>query len=261
MKLSFDSQNWTRAQPSQTSEQPVAVGSVEPRVVFEDDWMLVVEKPAGLPVQPDRAGSANLLEVLRQDRNSGDLFLVHRLDRPVFGLVVLAKSAKVQTALTRQMASREFRKTYRCVVEKGPEADYGVLTDLLIKQGNQNVSHVVDRQTAGSQAREARLSFQVLERTQTAGQMLCLLQIELDTGRHHQIRVQLSHAGWPIVGDQKYNSGTGPDKQPIALQAWTITLTHPVNGQILEFQASTPTLWPWNLFDLSHRICARSDKL
>lgn len=264
MKLAFDPEKWTKAQPAHAvagQGTAAAITAVtcenhEQRIVFEDDSLLVVEKPAGIPVQTDKTGSANLLEILQKQRPSCRLYLVHRLDRPVFGLVVFAKSAKTQTELTRQMSRHEFRKNYRCVVENGPANNQGALTDLLSKQENRNISEVVDPSSSGHKAREARLSYQVLARKTDEGRQLCLLQIELDTGRHHQIRVQLSHAGWPIIGDRKYNPGydagsfAGPGRTglKIALQASCVRLIHPENGQQLQFQASIPREWPWNLF-------------
>jgi 23S rRNA pseudouridine1911/1915/1917 synthase len=271
MKLSFNPQDWKKdSKPSATAQQLLA----EPVVVFEDDSLLVVEKPAGLPVQPDQVGSVNLLGQLNLQRPDTSLFLVHRLDRPVSGLVVMAKSARVQTALTRQMSRGDFRKTYWVIVENGPDLDHGSLTDLLLKQERLNVSRVVEATAASPQAREARLTFQVLDRMTWEGHRLCLMQIILDTGRHHQIRVQLSHAGWPIIGDRKYAAhlvglanliGTanqvGLGQSSIALHACEIRLNHPESGKSLHFQASIPADWPWNLFDLSRRFCAQPDKL
>lgn len=257
MKLSFDPKHWHNDQQPKPAilQQPDS-----PAVVFEDADLLVVEKPAGLPVQPDQAGSANLLDLFSQLTGKG-LFLVHRLDRPVFGLVVLAKSAQVQTALTRQMAQGIFIKKYRAVVENGPAEDLGKLQDLLVKQERQNISAVVDRQSSSSRAREARLNYTVIERANIDGKQLCLMEITLETGRHHQIRVQLAHAGWPIVGDHKYNAGSIWGKHPIALQACEISLQHPSSHETLDFRASNPVHWPWNQFDSSHMNCARQDKL
>lgn len=139
--ISFDASFWDQPRPtgrrnhSSPAQLPVPV-------VYEDETMLVVAKPAGLAVQPDKSGSENLLDQLQGSRLGDTLYLVHRLDRPVAGLVVLAKTAAAQTALTRQMARGEFRKTYRALVSPAPQQPSGQLVNDLVKLPGQNISRV-----------------------------------------------------------------------------------------------------------------------
>lgn len=222
----------------------------EPSIAYQDRDLLVVFKPAGWPVQPDKTGSPDLLAWARLACGDAALYLVHRLDRPVSGLVILARRPAIQTALTRQMSlPAGLAKRYLAVVCGQPPADVGTLTDYLAKNERLNRSRIATPDHP--QAKLARLHYQCLQCVQTPdGQLLSLLAIDLETGRHHQIRVQLAHAGWPIWGDTKYNPDSHSRKgwQTIALLAWRLSFAHPVNGRRLDLLAPWPVSPPWTLF-------------
>jgi len=259
--ISFDASFWDQPRPtgrrnhSSPAQLPVPV-------VYEDETMLVVTKPAGLAVQPDKSGSENLLDQLQGSRLGDTLYLVHRLDRPVAGLVVLAKTAAAQTALTRQMARGEFRKTYRALVSPAPQQPSGQLVNDLVKLPGQNISRVVAAQDSVKDKKTARLFFWIADRITWKGQDLAWLTVELMTGRHHQIRVQLSHLGCPIINDVKYASQFLEGKPgQIALQAAQVSLLHPLTQQRLIFQLPPPNQEPWTLFKSVTEVLGATGKL
>ncbi len=222
---------------------------VPPIIAYQDQAILVIHKPAGWPVQPDKTGAPDLLSWLEQTTGPGPFYLVHRLDRPVSGLIVVARRPAGQSALTRQMARGQFSKRYLAVVCAHPAADQGDLTDYLQKNERLNLSQVVSPDAR--QAKQARLHYRCLQRcSDPSGQPLSLLAIDLETGRHHQIRVQMAHAGWPLWGDSKYNPArTGRSGwQAPALLAWQLTFIHPADGRRLRFTAGFPAEFPWTLF-------------
>ncbi|NCA97815.1 MAG: RluA family pseudouridine synthase [Clostridia bacterium] len=259
--LSFDASFWEQPRPKTRSSLASSSG-LSVTVVYEDEAILVVAKPAGLAVQPDKAGSDNLLDQLRKSRSGDKIFLVHRLDRPVAGLVVLAKSAAAQTVLTRQMARGEFRKVYRTIVSPIPMQQNGQLVNDLVKLPGQNISRVVAADDPVPDKKTARLSYQVAGKTDWRGQELAWLTVELMTGRHHQIRVQLSHAGCPIVNDAKYGglclAGT-PGQ--IALQAVQVSFLHPLDRRQLCFQLPAPESEPWTFFESVTEVLGAASKL
>ena len=176
---------------------------MEIRILFEDEQIIVCEKPAGVAVQTKRLGQADM-ESLLKNRRAGKgeppyIGVVHRLDQPVCGVMVFAKTKESAAALGRQIASGKADKFYYAVTDGVPEAGKGQLTDYLLRDGRTNTSAVVESSTPG--AKRAELSYEILE--QKNGR--AVLRIHLGTGRHHQIRAQLAHAGMPIVGDRKYN--------------------------------------------------------
>ena len=209
------------------------------RVLYEDNHLLVVEKPANVPVQADASGDEDLLTACKgyikeKYQKPGEVYLglVHRLDRPVGGVMVFARTSKAAARLTEQFSAHRSEKRYAAIVE-GSAPGEGRLTDFLLKNEGTNTTAVVREGTPG--AKQARLSFRTLARANG----LSLLDVNLQTGRPHQIRVQLSHAGWPIWGDQRYNPTPRVGEQ-IRLWAYALTIAHPTLKEPMTFYALPP---------------------
>jgi 23S rRNA pseudouridine1911/1915/1917 synthase len=223
---------------------------VVPRLIYEDNHLLVVEKPVNIPSQADESTDPDLLTILKNDlkcryQKPGEAYLglVHRLDRPVGGVMVFAKTSKAAARLSAQIRNGEFQKRYLAVVHGRPEQNQGTLKHWLLKDGSLNKVSVVPEPQMG--AKEAILDYQVL----TEGEGLSLVRINLQTGRSHQIRVQLSAIGHPLYGDQKYGAEYNQPGQQIALWATQIRCLHPTKNEAMNFQAAPPNQYPWNLFD------------
>jgi len=213
-------------------------------VYHEDNHLLVLYKPAGLLVQGDETGADNLLDLAKawlkqRHHKPGRVFLglVQRLDRPVAGVMMFARTSKAAARLSAQLRRRQTRKVYLSVVEGRLPSGHGELVHHLERQDR--LSRIVPQPTASS--REARLTYQVLE----AAADRSLVAIELETGRKHQIRLQLAHLGCPIVGDVRYGSLAPLASGQIALLAWKITLEHPTRRETLSFACPPPSGWPW----------------
>jgi len=207
-------------------------GNIKDRILFEDKDILVCQKPAGIAVQSAGIGSMDLESMLKNylaEKAPGSvpyLAVVHRLDQPVEGLLVFAKNQKAAAQLNRQMTSGKIKKEYLAVTDRKPLKDKGQLTDYLKKDGRTNTSSVEQKGTDG--AKEARLSYVVLETGERT-----LLKIHLDTGRHHQIRVQMAHAKMPLLGDKKYGGSDFP--KGLALCAAGLSFCHPTTGKPMSF--------------------------
>lgn len=213
-------------------------------VFYSDNHLLAVYKPAGLLVQGDRSGDACLLDLARQwikqqYQKPGNVYLglVHRLDRPVAGVMLFARTSKAAARLSEQIRSSSVRKVYLAVVEADKPQSPAHLIHHIERLGRD--SRIVQQQTPTS--RVARLSYRVLD---SAGGR-SLLEVELETGRRHQIRVQLSHIGCPIVGDCRYGASRPLSARQIALFASKLTITHPTRHDPLTVCAPLPTGWPW----------------
>ena len=209
------------------------------RVLYEDNHLLVVEKPANVPVQADASGDEDLLTACKgyikeKYAKPGEVYLglVHRLDRPVGGVMVFARTSKAAARLTEQFSAHRARKRYAAIVE-GSAPGEGRLADFLWKDERTNTTSVVPEGTPG--AKLAKLSFRTLAREGD----LSLLDVDLQTGRPHQIRVQLSHAGFPIHGDQRYNPAAQVGEQ-IRLWAYALTIVHPTLKEEMTFYALPP---------------------
>lgn len=209
------------------------------RVLYEDNHLLVVEKPANVPVQADASGDEDLLTACRRYikeryQKPGEVYLglVHRLDRPVGGVMVFARTSKAAARLTEQFSAHRAMKRYAAIVE-GSAPGEGRLTDWLLKNESTNTTSVVREGAPG--AKQARLSFRTLARANG----LSLLDVNLQTGRPHQIRVQLSNAGFPIRGDQRYNPAARVGDQ-IRLWAYALTIAHPTLKEPMTFYALPP---------------------
>jgi 23S rRNA pseudouridine1911/1915/1917 synthase len=215
-------------------------------ILFEDNHCLVVDKPAGMLTQGDATGDASLVDWARGDlkrryAKQGNVFvgLVHRLDRPVSGVVLLAKTSKAAARLSEQFRAGTVEKVYEAVVEGRAADDQGEWTDRLVKDEAHNV--VRTTRTGGI---EARLAFRVLKRSART----TTLELRPITGRSHQLRVQLASRGLPIVGDRKYGATTalraGDGGLRIALHARKLTFTHPTTRARLSVESPVPGDWP-----------------
>ncbi len=208
------------------------------KIIYEDDVMVVCDKRAGLAVQSARVGTRDLESLVRaylvkkNKRRNNYMAVVHRLDQPVEGIMVFAKTKEAAAHLSRQIKEHRADKYYLTVVEGVFEKKAGLLVDYLKKDSQTNSSRVVDK--SDKAGKESRLEYRIIE---TKGERQ-LLEIHLLTGRHHQIRVQLCHAGHPIVGDTKYNPAYQNTRERIfpALCAYKLVLTHPVTGKRLELK-------------------------
>jgi 23S rRNA pseudouridine1911/1915/1917 synthase len=222
-----------------------------PQIVLEDNHLLVCLKPAGMPVQSDDSGDESLVDwakayVAATYNKAGEAFvgLVHRIDRPVSGLVLLTKTSKALTRLNQAVASRSIVKRYLAQVEHKPDAPMATLVDHLMKHAETNTSRRVSPKHP--HGKRAELTYKVVE---IQGQQ-ALLAIDLQTGRHHQIRVQLSARGWPIVGDVKYGARAIATPQAIHLHAAYLAFTHPVSQAAIVLEKAP--LWAPEVGTLAH---------
>lgn len=208
-------------------------------IVYEDSVLLVVHKPAGIATETAKIGQADLVSELKNYRKKkGEdtyIGIVHRLDQPVEGLLVFAKDARTAQKLSDSLQKGSLTKKYVALVAGVPQIQEGVLTDFLIKDGRTNLSKVVLADTLG--AKEASLSWKLLMHNNDVS----LLEITLFTGRHHQIRVQMAHAGFPLLGDLKYGSAQAKELSKVysihktALLAYQLCLVHPTEQKKMEF--------------------------
>ncbi len=217
-------------------------------IVYEDDHLMVINKPHNLLSQEDHTGDPDVLRLCKrylsqsQTGSGGNyLGLVQRLDRPVGGLMMLAKNSRAAQVLSRQIRDRLVQKTYLTVVHGKPPAN-GVLTHYLLKDRRDNVVQTVSAEN--KQAKKAVLSFASLQESDH----LSLLSVHLQTGRPHQIRVQLSAEGYPIWGDYKYGTQNKPDGRTIALRATELVFKHPKTKKEMRFELLPPDQEPWNRF-------------
>ena len=196
-------------------------------ILYEDGQLLGCRKPAGVPVQSGKVGQKDMVSILRNYRNGkeGDTYigLVHRLDQPVQGVMVFAKTKMAAAGLSRQITDGRMKKQYLAVTCGKPMKKQGALVDYLLKDGRTNTSSIVPEGTKG--AKRAELRYRII--AETPG--YALAEIELLTGRHHQIRVQMAGAGMPLAGDRKYNlSDAGQTEKYVTLAAHRLSFEHPV---------------------------------
>lgn len=209
-------------------------------ILYEDNAIIVCVKEAGVATQTKKIGQKDMESMLRTYRmQKGEpsyIGVVHRLDQPVSGVMVFAKTKEAAADLSRQIATKAADKYYYAVTDGVPDKVKGTLEDYLLRDGKTNLSKVADKKTAG--AKRAELSYEVLEKDETKA----LVKIKLATGRHHQIRVQLAHAGWPLMGDRKYNfkENMNNGNQPMCLCSYKLGFSHPVTKKKLEFEIKNP---------------------
>lgn len=206
-------------------------------ILWEDARLIVCVKPAGIASQADASERENMITLL-QAHTGGSVYPVHRLDRPVGGVMVYAKTDAAAAALSRAVLNGSFRKEYRAVLCGCPAAPAGRLTDLLYHDPRRNQTFAVKRRRRG--VREAVLDYETL---QTAGG-LTLVLIRPLTGRTHQIRAQFASRGTPLCGDGRYGGGSGP----MGLWSCRLTFPDPAGGADMEFRCAPPDTEPWVRF-------------
>lgn len=214
---------------------------MEEQIIYEDNHLLVINKKVGQLVQGDKTGDESLLEsiknhIKKRDDKPGNVFLglVHRIDRPTSGLVIYAKTSKALSRLTQMVKNREIKKTYWAVVPKEPLPQSQRLVHYLKKNEKNNKAIIFPKPTEG--AKEAILTYHIIQSLDH----YMLLEIDLETGRHHQIRAQLSKTGIPIKGDLKYGSPRSNADGGIHLHARKLEFIHPVTKENIEITAPVP---------------------
>ena len=212
-------------------------------VLYEDNHIIVVEKKPNILSQSDITGDKDLLTMVKEYvkekyKKEGNVYigLVHRLDRPVGGIMVFARTSKAASRLSEQVRNKTFKKTYNAVVIGNIE-NTGKLKDYLLKDEKRNIVKV------DGKGKEAILNFKKLNFKDN----MSLVEINLETGRSHQIRVQMLHHGYPLFGDQKYNK-TAKVGEQIALFAKKIEFVHPTTNELLTFELDLPNRYPFTIF-------------
>ena len=215
--------------------------NIASQIVFEDNHLLIINKNVGQLVQGDKTGDASLLDLIKdfikkRDQKPGNVFLglVHRIDRPTSGLVIYAKTSKALTRLTQMVKNREIKKTYWAVVAKEIIPQSQRLVHYLYKNEKTNKSTVFIKPTEN--AKESILNYQIIKTLDN----FQLLEVDLETGRHHQIRAQLSKIGVAIKGDLKYGSSRSNPDGGIHLHARRLEFIHPVTKENLVIEAKVP---------------------
>ena len=212
-------------------------------ILYEDNHLLVVEKTPNVPVQADDSKDEDLLTILKKYLKNkynkpGNVYLglVHRLDRPVGGVMVFAKTSKAASRLSEQIRTHRLEKIYHAVVEGKLEPKTGILKDKLLKDCKNNITKV------DKNGKDSELEYEMI----ASKNNLSLIKINLKTGRSHQIRVQFSSRGYPLYGDQKYNKNT--EKAQIALYATSLSFYHPTTNEKLTFAINLPNRYPFSIF-------------
>ena len=225
------------------SLSPAEFSDLSSRILYEDNHLLIVNKRVGEITQGDKTGDECLAEtykafIAQRDQKPGQVFMgiPHRLDRPVSGCVVLAKTSKALERLSAMFREGQMHKTYRALCCARPQQDEALLENYLSRNEKQNKSYVV---RGGEKAKLARLKYRYLYSTERYH----MIEVELLTGRHHQIRCQLSHAGCPIKGDLKYGAPRSNPDGGICLHAYSVSLLHPVKKEELTITAPFPSSW------------------
>ncbi len=228
------------------------MSEIASQIVWEDNHLLIINKKAGQLVQGDKTGDASLLDLIKnyikiRDHKAGNVFLglVHRIDRPTSGLVIFAKTSKALTRLTQMVKNREIEKTYWAIVAKESIPSKQRLVHYLQKNEKNNKTSVFAK--ANDNTKEAILSYELL----LAMDRYLLLEINLETGRHHQIRAQLSKIGVPIKGDLKYGSPRSNTDGSIHLHARQLSFVHPVSKEKISIIAAT------NPYDALWKSCPK----
>ena len=218
-------------------------------VLYEDNHIIVVEKIVNIPSQSDKTGDVDMLSIVKQYikekyNKPGNAYvgLIHRLDRPVGGVMVFAKTSKAASRLSNQVREKTMKKQYLAVVDGTFKEKSGILEDYLYKDERNNISKVVTKDKKG--AKYAKLEYEVLGYKQD--KKLSLVKIDLYTGRHHQIRLQLANRGHSIFGDQKY--GIRGKNRQIALWAYHLQFKHPISNENLDFKLfpQNSGTWKWD---------------
>lgn len=211
-------------------------------VLYKNNQLIALNKPTGLPVQADKTGDKALID-LAEIYTSSKLHLIHRIDRPASGVVLFAKNKKAVAALNEQVRNRAIKKTYLAIVGKAPNETAGELIHFLKKNGKTNRTEAFAEETKGT--KKAILGYRLLG----SSERYHLLEVDLKTGRHHQIRAQLGAIGSPIRGDEKYGFRRGNRDRSIQLHAWKMEFKHPISEESVVLTAAPPNEAVWNAFE------------
>ncbi|HGM3506422.1 TPA: RluA family pseudouridine synthase [Clostridioides difficile] len=219
------------------------------KVIYEDNHLLVVEKPVNILSQGDDTNDKDMVNLLKdyikkKYNKPGNVYigLIHRLDRPVGGVMVFAKTSKAASRLSEQVRNKSFKKTYLAVVHGKIKSSSDTLRDFLYKNKKTNMVTVVKKNH--TDAKEAELNYKILDFKEN----LSLVQVNLKTGRSHQIRVQFSSRKHPLYGDQRYGKEINKVGQQISLWSNKIEIYHPTTKEKMEFTCHPPDKYPWNIF-------------
>lgn len=224
----------------------------ELKVIYEDNQIIVVIKPQNVPSQADESGDVDMLTLVKnyvkeKYDKKGNVYigLIQRLDRPTGGIMVFARTSKAAERLSNQIKNNIFKKTYFAVCNNIPKAKSGTLLDYLKKDEKENLVKVVPMSEDG--AKRCELEYKVLESVNN----LCLIEVQLKTGRSHQIRVQMASINCPLYGDAKYGMSNKGRTTNLALWAGKVTFIHPVSKDIMTFLvAPDDKSLPWNKFNI-----------
>jgi 23S rRNA pseudouridine1911/1915/1917 synthase len=218
-------------------------------IIYEDNHLLVIDKPAGVLSQEDHTGDPDVLNlckayIKKKYNKPGNVYLglVHRLDRPVSGVMVLAKTSKAASRLSYQIRKRTINKTYWALVE-GQTPVFGELVHFLEKDNRTNTVKAFT--SPKGKAKESRLKFITIK----TNDKYSVIEVDLITGRPHQIRVQFAEEGYPLWGDLKYGNSKGTSGKDIALRAVKLELEHPTTKELMILKAPKPIGQPWNMFE------------
>ena len=225
------------------------------KVLYEDNHIIVVVKPVNIPSQGDKTGDIDMLTIIKKYlikkyNKKGDAYLglIHRLDRPVGGVMVFAKTSKAASRLSEQVRNKEFSKRYLVIVDGKLKENKGVFEDYLVKNERTNLSRVADEKIKN--AKKASLDYEVIKYNEETN--LSLVKVNLHTGRHHQIRVQFASRGHSIYGDQKY--GTRGRGKQICLYAYSLTIKHPITKKEMTFENVPDVTGSWMILEDTYLV-------
>lgn len=224
-------------------------------ILYEDSQIFVVVKPPGMSSQPERSASMDMVSCLKNLLSSRDkvknpyVSVVHRLDKPVGGVMVYARTREAAGKLSAQISRRLIDKTYMAVVHGTMPDREGMVEDILLRDPKTNTSRVIsmEESQAFPDGKRAALSYQVQKTAEVSGQVYSLVKIKLETGRHHQIRVQMAHLGHPVAGDRRYGNKNDGFFQ-VGLFSCGLSFKHPASGKTMTFTAR-PQAQPFLIFD------------
>ena len=218
-------------------------------ILYEDNHLLAINKEAGIPVQPDQTGDECLLDLAKayikhKYKKPGEVFLglAHRLDRPVSGVVLMAKTSKALSRVNEMFKNRTIDKTYWAISKNRPNNEAGRLENWMVKDAESFKARIFEKEKKG--AKKAILEYTLVSKIADKH----LFEVKLYTGRHHQIRAQMAHMGCIIVGDQKYGSIKGNRDRSICLHAKSLAFVHPVKKEPIRIDAKVPDTQFWNDF-------------
>ena len=220
------------------------------KIIYEDNHIIVVEKPVNIPSQADKTGDEDMLTIVKKYikekyNKPGEVYLglVHRLDRPTGGVMVFAKTSKAASRLSEQVRNKDFIKKYLCIIDGKMENDEDTLKDYLYKNEKNNMSRIAKQNEKN--AKEAILDYKIIKYNEEIN--LSVVEVTLHTGRHHQIRVQFSSRNHSLYGDQKY--GTRGRGKQLALWAYSLSILHPITKERMEFKAYPEKIGSWKILE------------